>query len=149
MGEKDLLVEILRKTTLTLSTRKFVEDLQSKFDKFGVFTDSQRSVVLKIASQAGIPTQGERRSDAQEASKLEVIKGSCGDCHDGLMLVSNISTRTVEASPQDYQIREGTPFVFKCSCQVGTRRQEKYPTWIAPDSKYFLIDKPSMRGRYL
>lgn len=49
-----------------------------------------------------------------ENTTAEPPVGSCGVCQDGMVTAWG---------------RSNTQFVFKCSCEVGARRQENWPVW--------------------
>ena len=99
--------------------------MEKKLDQFGSLLEGQRNTLAKIASEHGFNNVIFGDGTPEENFKIEEIKGSCGKCKDGLILAS-------------HKINWSW-FVFKCPCNVGRKRLEKYPLW--SDSDEFEIEK--------
>jgi len=127
---KDLLKTLLSLHTLNLQTKKFVEDLNYKLEKFGSLSDPQKTAVLKICSENGVIVGAHKQESTIqiiESKDYEEIKGSCGICFDGLVLCS---------------LRENNnKYVFVCACDVGRKRPEKFPKWFDHLQNKYLVEK--------
>lgn len=118
MTERDLIQRILKDPSLTIKTRNFIEDLSKRLDRFSKLTDAQIDAVKKIASQLGVQIQETtaiRDIVEPTINEIKEIKGSCGDCRDGLIFALN----TIDENQ----------YVFLCDCKFGNLRSERYPRW--------------------
>jgi hypothetical protein len=124
----DLIDRILNISSISIKTRTFVENVRDKLDKFGTLTGPQIQTLRSIANQVGISLTGSSTGSPQTTKQplvIEEIKGSCGICHNGLV-----------------NAKSGAVHVFKCPCEVGMKRIERFPTWAQHLTALFEIDRP-------
>ena len=131
MNDSEILFRVME-TERNLKTKLFLQDLKSKLEKYGSLKGGQRTALIRIASNQGINMITGATTVVRESAPavIEEIKGSCGDCHDGLVLaLQNISKNL---------------YSFRCECSVGEKRQENYPIWRHYHAKEYSIDRPSL-----
>ena len=144
MSEMEIINRIIEGNP-PLKTTLFLKDLASRHARFGSFTENQRAMLLRIASDRGIkiaetgapnvvplvaPTlyKGETVSRVPVPLGNREISGTCGDCRNGLIPALQNESKNL--------------YSFRCECSVGMMRPEQFPFWRHFHGREFTIDKP-------
>lgn len=117
---------------LKVKQKSLLEDYRRDLNRCGFLTTEQKKIVYKIASEVGIIINDAVAGDASIVP--EIIKGSCGECRDGIVLAYS---------------QNGALYVFVCYCDVGKKRPERYPNWaLYRSDKTYTISLPGTEPRF-
>lgn len=77
--------------------------------------------VTKLISSSRPPPLPEQilelaRIERENFTSAPEVRGTCGECNDGVIMAEKLDTNT-------------SPFAFRCSCQFGRQRKERFPVW--------------------
>lgn len=122
--------EILSNDLISIRTKDFVRDLQSKLMSLGRLSEKQMEALVQVADRVGIDMNRSPQTQTtnNQVPAFEIVKGSCGICHNGLVLA--------------FEIESKAKYVFRCSCKIGAKRRELFPSWTSFLGNQYLVDKP-------
>lgn len=129
----DLIGRALKLEWVKLNTRTYLESLLSSFEKHGGISEKQQQALVSILAELGILSKtssttvvkDSAQTETRETPKLRLIKGSCGECHDGLIFC--------------YSKENNYSYVFKCECGVGAQRDETYSRFLSMHRPFYEI----------
>lgn len=103
--EKQLLESLLGMNHLNLKTKLFLSDISAKADKFGSFTESQKTVVKKIANENGLKFT-EKIDVPKHSGPIMWKKDKCITCNDHGSVIAT---------------KDDLNYGFACSCFEGSK----------------------------
>lgn len=135
MTDSEFIAKILSKAK-RLKQKTFVEKMRDDLGKYGGLTEGQLKVLKSIAAELGIFIEQPNKplSDVEVSAPIAEIRGSCGECRDGLVLAWD----KIKAL-----------FVFVCDCETGKKRPENFPNWqLFRHTKIYDLDVPGTNPRF-